>query len=107
MPNAVCNSVQRIPLDAALYDRDRRPHLKVDRDFPGSAAIGFNCCQLEGLAVARPWGFESPFRTNILRGDFVPADPPYDVARGAPRSPLRSVGSLAPLVREAINIHRI
>ena len=60
MPNAVCNSVQRIPLDAALYDRDRRPHLKVDRDFPGSAAIGFNCCQLEGLAVARPWGFESP-----------------------------------------------
>ena len=57
---SVCNDVQRIPWDAALNSRDRRRLVKVDPDFPGSAAIDVNSCQLEGLALARAWGFESP-----------------------------------------------
>ena len=58
--SAVCNSVQRIALEAALNGRDWRRRMKLDRDFRASAAIGFNSCQLEGLALARAWGFESP-----------------------------------------------
>jgi hypothetical protein len=57
---AVCNGVQRIPLDAASIGRDQQLPVKLDRDFPASAAIGVNSCQLEGLALARAWGFESP-----------------------------------------------
>jgi hypothetical protein len=64
---AVCNGVQRIACDAALSGRDRRLRLKLDRDFPGSAAIGVNSCQLEGLALAKAWGFESPLPHQLTR----------------------------------------
>ena len=43
-----------------MSGHDRQLRMKVDRDFTGSAAIGFNSCQLEGLALVRAWGFESP-----------------------------------------------
>jgi hypothetical protein len=32
----------------------------ADPDFPGPAAIDVHCSKLEGLAIARSWGFESP-----------------------------------------------
>jgi hypothetical protein len=61
MIQAVCATfVQRIPRNAASIDLDRLRGVKTDPDFPRSAAIGFHSSQLEGLAVARPWGFESP-----------------------------------------------
>ena len=40
----------------------------ADHLFPRSALIGRQSFQLEGLAVAIPWGFESPFRTKTHRG---------------------------------------
>jgi hypothetical protein len=42
----------------------RLPNIRPQdvRQFTSSQQIG----QLEGLAVAIPWGFESPFRTNLL-----------------------------------------
>jgi len=43
------NSAQQIPVDAGSTGRDRRRLVKVDPDFPRSAAIDFNSRQLEGL----------------------------------------------------------
>jgi hypothetical protein len=42
---------------SASIDRTQK---QADSGFPKSASIGFHRFQLEGLAVAIPWGFESP-----------------------------------------------
>jgi hypothetical protein len=52
--------VQRNPRNATSDDRDLPGGETADPGFPRSAAIGFDSSQLEGLAVAIPWGFESP-----------------------------------------------
>ena len=39
---------------------NRRRRRTADPDFPRPAAIDVHCLKLEGLAIARSWGFESP-----------------------------------------------
>ena len=45
---------------ASTFAIDRPRGGTADPDFPRSAAIGRFVSQLEGLALARAWGFESP-----------------------------------------------
>ena len=52
--------VQRAAGEAALTSRDQLPEVKPDPGFPGLASRRSCGFQLEGLAVAIPWGFESP-----------------------------------------------
>jgi hypothetical protein len=55
--------VQRNSGNAPTIRPDLPSRETADPVLPRSAAIGFHPSQLEGLAVARPWGFD-PFRTN-------------------------------------------
>ena len=58
-----------------------------------------HCSSVFSGAPARASGFFVSISIK-KRGDFVPAAPPYALARGGPNAPLRSRGSLARLVRE-------
>jgi hypothetical protein len=62
----VCNAVQRIPENATVNGRVGPREMKADPDLPRSALIDQFPSQLEGLALARAWGFESPFRTSFI-----------------------------------------
>ena len=62
--------MQRIPADPAWLGCGRPRCRKADPGFPRSASIGgraFN--QLEGLAVAIPWGFNPPLSHQLNQLD--------------------------------------
>ena len=65
MRRACATRVQQIPEDATTTGRRLPRGETADPVFPRSAVIGFDSSQLEGLAVARPWGSSLPFRTII------------------------------------------
>ena len=54
-----CKTLQAVPEQASSTGFERPRRVTADPSFPGSAAIGFDFDQLEGLALARAWGFES------------------------------------------------
>jgi hypothetical protein len=67
----VCNAVQRIPENATVNGRVGHREMKADFDLPRSALIDQFPPQVEGLALARAWGSNPPFRTKpqVFRGN--------------------------------------
>ena len=65
----MCNSVQQKSEHAATIGHEPPSGETTDPGFPGSAAVCLDFIQLEGLAVAIPWGVESPFRTSFRFND--------------------------------------
>ena len=61
----VCNSVQLKSGHATTIDHERPSSETTDPGFPGSAAVCLDFTQLEGLALARAWGFESPLSHQL------------------------------------------
>ena len=57
---ALCKNLQAESELAGSNDPERARSMTADPDLPGSAVIGHCFFKLEGLAVAIPWGFESP-----------------------------------------------
>ena len=56
----LCNPCATSPGNATSNGSDLPVDEKADHGFPRSAVTGFDSSQLEGLAAARSWGFESP-----------------------------------------------
>ena len=57
---ALCKNLQAESDLAGSNGSERARSMTADPDSPGSAIIGHCFFKLEGLAVAIPWGFESP-----------------------------------------------